>query len=282
MLDSLEAAGVEIMYDCLRGANVDCAVFATVLIQRTYMLFRCKSRPGRIAGRRCPRASKPEQSEPEPRARRSCTVTGGLADRIAVVTGGRAGIGQEIAQRLSSEGADVAVADIDPADETEALVEANGQRFFSAKVDVSDEAQMNAFVAEVRDALGRVDIVVNNAGIAPFADIDNVTFEQWTQTFSVNVNGAFLTTRAFLEEIKSSNAGRVINITSGSYWTSPDPFVAYIPTKGALNGLTHVLARNLGKNNVTVNAVAPGVVPTATALRTAGEEFSTWPYRCRI
>ena len=200
-------------------------------------------------------------------------MAGRFAGRIAVVTGGSAGIGQEISQRLSAEGADIAVADVDPADETKALVEANGRRFFSAKVDVSGETQMNAFATEVRGALGRVDIVVNNAGIVPFADIDNVTFEQWMQTFSVNVNGAFLTVKAFLEDVKTSNAGRVINITSGSYWTSPEPFVAYIPTKGALNGLTHVLARNLGKYDVTVNAVAPGLVRTATALRTAGEGF---------
>jgi NAD(P)-dependent dehydrogenase (short-subunit alcohol dehydrogenase family) len=200
-------------------------------------------------------------------------MAGRLAGRIAVVTGGSAGIGQDVARRLSTEGADIAVVDVDPADETKALVEANRQRFFSAKVDVSDEAQVNAFAAEVRDALGRVDIVVNNAGIVPFADIDNVTFELWTQTFSVNVNGAFLTTKAFLEDVKESTAGRVINITSGSYWTSPEPFVAYIPTKGALNGLTHVLARNLGKYDVTVNAVAPGLVPTATARRSAGADF---------
>jgi NAD(P)-dependent dehydrogenase (short-subunit alcohol dehydrogenase family) len=132
---------------------------------------------------------------------------------------------------------------------------------------------MNAFAAQVQDTLGRVDIIVNNAEIVPFADIDDVTFELWTQTFSVNVNGAFLTTKAFLEDVKESAAGRVINITSGSYWTSPEPFVTYVPTKGAINGLTHVLARNLGKYDVTVNAVAPGLVPTATALRAAGEEF---------
>ncbi len=200
-------------------------------------------------------------------------MAGRLAGRIAVVTGGSAGIGQEIARKLSSEGADIAVADVNPADETKTLVEANGQRFFSAKVDVSDEAQVNAFAAEVRDALGRVDIVVNNAAIVLLADIDHVTFEQWSQTFSVNVNGAFLTTKAFLEDVKHSNAGRVINITSGSYWTSPPPFVAYVSSKGALNGLTHVLARNLGQYDVTVNAIAPSLVRTAAAVRTAGEGF---------
>ncbi|MGW2888028.1 SDR family NAD(P)-dependent oxidoreductase [Streptomyces griseoruber] len=200
-------------------------------------------------------------------------MAGRLAGRIAVVTGGSAGIGQEIARKLSSEGADIAVADVNLADETKAFVEANGQRFFHAKVDVSDQAQVNAFAAEVRDALGHVDIVVNNAGIVPFGDIDDVTFEQWNQTFAVNVNGAFLMVKAFLEDLKRSHAGRVINITSGSYWLSPPPFVAYVSSKGALNGLTGVLAANLASHDVTVNAVAPSLVRTATALRNTSEEF---------
>lgn len=200
-------------------------------------------------------------------------MAGRLAGRIAVVTGGSAGIGQEIARKLSSEGADIAVADVDAANDTQGFVEGNGRRFFSTKVDVSDEAQMNAFAADVRDALGRVDIVVNNAGIVPFADIDDVTFEQWNKVFAVNVNGAFLTVKAFLEDLKQSDAGRVINITSGSYWTSPPPFVAYVSSKGALNGFTSVLAANLAKHDVTVNAVAPGLVPTAKALQSAGEQF---------
>jgi NAD(P)-dependent dehydrogenase (short-subunit alcohol dehydrogenase family) len=106
-------------------------------------------------------------------------MTGRMASRIAVVTGGSAGLGQEIARKLSSEGADVAVADVNPADETRALVEANGQRFFGTTVDISDETWVNAFATQVREALGGVDIVVNNAGIVPFADIDHVTFAQW-------------------------------------------------------------------------------------------------------
>lgn len=200
-------------------------------------------------------------------------MAGRLADRIAVVTGGSAGIGQEIARKLSSEGADIAVADVNPADETKSLVEANGQRFFNAKVDVSDEGQVDSFAAEVRDALGRVDIVVNNAGIVPFADLDQVTYEQFNRVFSVNAGGAFLTVKGFLEDLKRSAAGRVINITSGSYWTSPPPFVSYISSKGALNGLTHVLAANLAAYDVTVNAVAPGLVPTLAALGSAPQEF---------
>lgn len=200
-------------------------------------------------------------------------MAGRLTDRIAVVTGGSAGIGQEIARKLASEGADIAVADINPADETKALVEATGQRFFSAKVDVSDEAQVTAFAGEVRDALGHVDVLVNNAGIVPFGEFENVTFEQWKNTFAVNVDGAFLTAKAFLDDLKQSNAGRVINISAAAYWTTPPPFVAYVSSKGALNGLTHVLAANLASHDVTVNAVAPSLTETAKTLETAGAGF---------
>ena len=200
-------------------------------------------------------------------------MTGRLTDRIAVVTGGSTGLGQAIARKLSSEGADIAVADINPADQTREFVEATGRRFFSAKTDVSDEAQVNAFAGEVRDALGLVDIVVNNAGIVPFADFDNVTFEQWKHTFSINADGAFLTTSAFREDLKHSSAGRVINISAAAYWTTPPPMVAYVPSKGAINGLTHVLAANLASHDVTVNAVAPSLVQTDTTLAAVSDEF---------
>lgn len=196
-------------------------------------------------------------------------MTGRLAGRIAVVTGGSAGLGQEIARKLASEGADVAVADVNPAHETRALVEATGRRFFEAKADVSDETRMNSFAEEVRAALGRVDIIVNNAGIVPFEDLERMTFEQFKQTFSVNAGGAFLTVRAFLDDLKASPVGRVVNITSAIYWLSPPPFVSYTTSKGALNGFTHVLAANLAPYDITVNGVAPGLIPTATAVSSA-------------
>lgn len=193
-------------------------------------------------------------------------MTGRLEGRIAVVTGGAAGIGQIIAQRLASEGCDIAVPDVNPADETRALVEAAGRRFYSAICDVSDEAQINAFAEQVRKALGPVDILMNNAAIARILSFEDTTFEIWSKFFSINVNGYFLAAKAFLPDLKESRFGRVINMSTTAYWQAPPSFIAYCSTKGAVNGFTHTLATELAKYNVTVNAVAPHLLRTPMTL----------------
>lgn len=200
-------------------------------------------------------------------------MAGRLAGRTAVVTGGSTGIGQEIARRLAAEGADIAVADVDPAVETRELVAQTGRRFFGDTVDVSDEDAVNGFAESVRREIGSADILVNNAAVVLLADVDHVTYEEWRRTFAVNVDGPFLASRAFLPDLKKSGSGRIINITSSSYWTAPPPFVSYVSAKGALNGLTSVLAANLATHDITVNGVAAGLVRTAAALENTGEVF---------
>jgi len=200
-------------------------------------------------------------------------MAGRLTGRTAVVTGGSTGIGQEIARRLAAEGADIAVADIDPADETRDLVAETGRRFFSDKVDVSDEDAIVGFAARVRRELGAADILVNNAAVVVPAGIDHVTFDEWRSTFAVNVDGPFLTSRAFLPDLKESGSGRIINITSASYWTPPPAFVSYVSAKGALNGFTSVLAAGLAVHGITVNGVAASLVRTATAAENMSESF---------
>ncbi|MGC0405191.1 NAD(P)-dependent dehydrogenase (short-subunit alcohol dehydrogenase family) [Streptomyces sp. SAI-126] len=207
-----------------------------------------------------------------PRKTRSCIMAGKLAGRIAVVTGGASGIGQAIAKRLASDGADIAVADINPADETSELVKATGRRFFSAQVDISEEAQVNAFAAQVRDTLGSVDIVSNNAALVELVDFDNVTFESWTKIVSVNAGGTFLTAKAFLDQLKNSSAGRIINMTTTAYWENTPSFISYLSSKGAINGLTYAMAADLAKYDITVNAVAPSVVRTPFTLSRLPEQ----------
>lgn len=199
-------------------------------------------------------------------------MAGRLVGRTAVVTGGSAGIGRTIVRKLAEEGADIAVLDITPATETHEFVKATGRRFFSAEGDISKEDSVNAFAAGVHEALGDVDIVVNNAAIAMVRDFEGTSFDQWRHLFSVNVNGAFLVTKAFLEDLKKSPHGRVINMSSSSYWEAPPAFVAYVSAKGAINGFTHALATDLASYNVTVNAVAPSVVRTPMTLNELTEE----------
>lgn len=189
-------------------------------------------------------------------------MTQRLANRVAVITGAAGGIGQVIAHRMASEGADIAVADLNPADATRDLVESTGQRFFSATCDVSDEAQVNAFADQVRGALGPIDILVNNAAIAHIISFEDTSFEMWSKMFSINVHGCFLVTKAFLPDIRNSSAGRVINITSNAYWQAPPSFIAYVSTKGAVHGFTHALATELGPYNATANAIAPHLLRT--------------------
>ncbi|MET8974907.1 SDR family oxidoreductase [Streptomyces sp. NPDC004539] len=200
-------------------------------------------------------------------------MAGRLEGRVAVVTGGAAGIGRSIAARLAQEGADVAVLDVDDADETRALVEGQGRRFFAARADVSDETRVNGFALAVREALGPVDVVVNNAAIAMLRDLENTSYDQWKRLFSINVDGCFLVTKAFLADLKDSPAGRVINMSSSSYWEAPPMFLAYVSGKGAVNGFTHALATDLGRHGVTVNAIGPSVVRTPTTRRELSEAF---------
>ncbi|MEW2403415.1 SDR family oxidoreductase [Streptomyces sp. NPDC046862] len=200
-------------------------------------------------------------------------MTGRLTGKTAVVTGGSTGIGQEIARRLASEGADIAVADVGPANETRELVAETGRRFFSDKVDISDEDAIHGFAARVRSELGATDILVNNAAVVLLADIEHVTLDQWRRTFAVNVDGAFLASKAFLPDLKASGSGRIVNITSSSYWTAPPPFVSYVSAKGALNGFTSVLAANLAAHDITVNGVAAGLVRTAASVENTNEAF---------
>lgn len=185
-----------------------------------------------------------------------------LAGKIAVVTGAARGIGQAIAERFALEGADVAVADVGPTDETAALVRASGSRFLGASLDVSQPAMVEAFALQVRRELGRADIVVNNAGIMKKVDFQDLTFEEWKHFQAVNLDSQFLMVKGFLEDLAGSSAGRVINMASNSVWGNLPRAVHYVTTKAAILGFTSSLATELGPLGVTVNAIAPSLVRT--------------------
>jgi 3-oxoacyl-[acyl-carrier protein] reductase/(S)-1-phenylethanol dehydrogenase len=187
-----------------------------------------------------------------------------LQGRIAVVTGGASGIGQAFAKRLAEDGASVAVADIKQAAETRAMVEAAGARFFGGICDVTDPAQVAHFAGEVRATLGDADILVNNVGIFPLQPFDAMSVEDWRRINAINTDSMFYFSKAFVPGMRAKKWGRIVNLTSTVNWLMIPNYVHYITTKAAAIGFTRGLANELGRDGITVNAIAPSLVRNAT------------------
>ena len=182
-----------------------------------------------------------------------------LSAKTAVVTGGASGIGRAVAERLRSDGFQVAVIDLSPTDDGAGYV-----------ADVTDRAQVDAAVAAIREALGPILVLVNAAGVEGFKKFLGMSFEEWSKVIDVNLNGVFHTVQAVLPDMVEAGWGRIVNISSSSAH-SGQPFMAhYVAAKSAVNGLTKSLALEYGPSGITVNAVPPGFVDTPM-LRSAEE-----------
>jgi NAD(P)-dependent dehydrogenase (short-subunit alcohol dehydrogenase family) len=184
-------------------------------------------------------------------------MTGSVEGRVAVVTGAAQGIGNAIAKGLAAEGARIVVADLNRAEV--AAAEFDGG--VGITVDVADEAQVEQMTKEVIDRCGRIDILVNNAGLyaslamRPFTEIP---VDEWRQVMDVNVLSMFLTTRAVVPHMREQGGGRVVNISSGTPFRGVPFLLHYVTSKGAIVALTRALAKELGRDDVLVNCVAPG------------------------
>ncbi len=190
-----------------------------------------------------------------------------LENKGAVVTGGGGGLGRVYALRLAAEGANVALWDINGAgaNETAELVRKTGRIGVGMQVDVASEAQTVAAAKASADALGRIDIVVNNAGIV--RDIHPVPIEElklpdWERIIAVNLTGSFLCNKALVPYLKRSGKGKIINVSSGTALHGTNIRLDYICSKAGIIGLTRGLAAELGKYWINVNAIVPGPVPT--------------------
>ncbi|MDE2745663.1 MAG: glucose 1-dehydrogenase [Chloroflexota bacterium] len=193
-----------------------------------------------------------------------------LQGKNAVVTGAGRGIGRAIALQLADAGARVAAADIDPdhADDTSAAIQESGGESLSIHADVGDLAAINRMILEARDAFGRIDVIVNNAGVTRFLDIMDVEEADWDRIHRVNAKGVFFCMqRAAREMIDQGDGGRIINIASiagkGYAGTSN---AAYAASKGAVISMTMIAAHQLGKHNINVNAICPGVTMTDLSI----------------
>jgi 3-oxoacyl-[acyl-carrier protein] reductase len=178
-----------------------------------------------------------------------------LADRVAVVTGAGRGLGAAICRALARDGASVAAVDLRPGPASDAHA-------LALTADVGDEASVASMAAVVEERLGPPAILVNNAAIYPSRPWEEVPVAEWDQVLAVNARACFLCARAFAAGLRASGHGRVINLSSITFLKGSDELLAYVTSKGAVVGFTRALARELGPDGVTVNAIAPGAFPT--------------------
>jgi len=188
-----------------------------------------------------------------------------LTGKIAVVTGAAQGIGRDIALALASDGADVAICDVnlEAAQRTAADIEAQGRKRLAVKTNVASSEDVNAMVGQVVEKFGRVDILVNNAGITRDGLILRMKDEDWDLVLSINLKGAFLCTRAALKHMTKQRAGTIINIASIVGAMGNAGQANYVASKAGLIGMTKTIAREYANRNITANAVAPGFIDTA-------------------
>jgi NAD(P)-dependent dehydrogenase (short-subunit alcohol dehydrogenase family) len=182
-------------------------------------------------------------------------------DKVAIVTGAETGIGKAIAQRLASEGATVVLADVADAGPVARAIAEEGGKALALRTDVADEVAVQETVECTVREFGRVDILVNNAAIAASIQLrpfEQITVAEWRRMQDVNAMGPFLCARAVAPHMRKQQYGRIVNITSGTAFKGAPFMLDYVSSKGAVMTMTRSLARELGKDFVTVNAVSPG------------------------
>jgi NAD(P)-dependent dehydrogenase (short-subunit alcohol dehydrogenase family) len=188
---------------------------------------------------------------------------GRLDGKVAMITGCGRGFGEAITKLFAKEGAAVSICDIMPLkqlkEKVASKIEAAGGKVQCFQTDVSDEEQVNAMVKETIKGFGTVDILVNNVGIAgPTKDCWEINLAEWNRTLSVNLGGTFLCTKTVLPEMIQNMQGRIINLSSITGKTPMPHRTPYATSKMGLIGFTRTLAAEVGRYNITVNAICPG------------------------
>jgi NAD(P)-dependent dehydrogenase (short-subunit alcohol dehydrogenase family) len=196
-----------------------------------------------------------------------------LEGRVAVVTGAAAGLGRAAAIRLAKEGAVVEILDLNDAASAVDEIRGLGGKATSTICDCADEEQIGRAVKEIEARRGLIDILVNNAGILsgrkPWYTLSREEVDRYIQ---VNYIGYFLVTKAFYPLIKKSRNPRVIMVASRTYFLANPGQMAYVASKGAVMGMTRVLAKEMGEDGIPVNAVMPGMVATPGTMEHSQEE----------
>ncbi|MGE7991724.1 SDR family NAD(P)-dependent oxidoreductase [Pseudomonas sp. NPDC089554] len=178
----------------------------------------------------------------------------GLQGKVALVTGGTGGIGRAVCERLAKEGAVVYAADLSPGP--------GWQGIETLRLDVTDEAQVQAAMQQVARTQGRLDVLVNAAGIEVEQTIEHTSLEVWNRVFAVNVTGTFLVSKHALPLLRESAGASVINFGSYDGFIADPGLAAYCASKGAVHALTRAMACDHGPEGIRVNAVCPGYIDT--------------------
>ncbi|TWS26444.1 SDR family oxidoreductase [Tsukamurella sputi] len=184
-------------------------------------------------------------------------------ERVAVVTGAARGIGQAVCRQLAERGVTIVAVDVtDPTETLDQLASAGHDDALGLVADVTDPERVQQIGDEVRERFGRCDILVNNVGIYPFVDIDDLTLETWRKVLSVNLDSQFLMTKTVLPLMKEAGWGRIVNLTSNSIGLVVPGLSAYGASKMGAIGFTRALATDVAPFGITVNAVGPTLTRT--------------------
>lgn len=188
-----------------------------------------------------------------------------LKDKVAIVTGAARGLGKAYALRLAKEGAKVVVADILDGKETVDAIVAQGGEAFYVKTDVTSDESTQEMAGKVVEQFGSIDILVNNAAL--FADIVKKPFweipaSEWDAVMAVNLKGPFLCAKAVYPQMKKQGKGKIINVSSGTFYKGLPLFLHYVVSKGGNVALTRSMAREVGNAGICVNTIAPGYTET--------------------
>ena len=194
-----------------------------------------------------------------------------LKDKRAIVTGAGQGIGRSIALKMAQEGADVVIAEMNPdtGNQTNKEVEALGRKALSFPVDVADQEQVRGMVEEVLKIWGKIDILVNNAGFDRGATLLKVKEEDWDAVLGVHLKGTFNCIQAVAPHMVENGYGKIVNISSVWGKSGAISEISYSAAKAGIIGLTKSVARELGRYQINVNVVLPGLILTPTVCKMA-------------
>ena len=202
-----------------------------------------------------------------------------LEGRVALVTGAGGGLGAGICSALASAGAAVAAVDVarDKAERVAGELAGAGARCVALETDVSDRFSVQETAERVSDELGDMDILINNAAIYPRRAWTEIEEEEWDRVMAVNLKGYFLCARAVYPYMKSRGRGNIVNVASITFSIGWPLLIDYVASKGGVVGFTRTLAREVGPDNINVNAIAPGAFPTdAEKIHPDQEGYNRW------